>query len=392
MLKGLSPERFLADYWQKKAFFLPSAAGDDLPALDADELAWLATQPDVESRLVFTDRTGGKTGYRVEHGPFSDSDLNSLPANDWTLLVQDVEKHLPDFREYFRLVPFIPSWRIDDLMISIAAPGGSVGPHKDNYDVFLCQGEGSRQWLVSDERNVPADSSVDSLSLLLPFEPTEQRLCHTGDVLYVPPGVPHWGVAKDLCTTYSIGMRAPTKDELRAGYERIYAPGSGTSAEEANHVQTIFYCDPDLQVSEARDGKIAAESVRRMREQCLLDESVGNNELITVLGSVVTDPKAWLDPEAATLSETQELLSGRHALQVHGMALVAWSDIDGCQLIFANGVARDIPAGGASLVRSLCVDRAVMPDTIRHLDGLPGGQEFITWLLGQGVFDLTETL
>jgi 50S ribosomal protein L16 3-hydroxylase len=387
LMNDLAPDRFLTDYWQKQPLFLPSAIDADLPELGADELAWLATLEDVESRLVFTQRDHGKVTYRVEHGPFSDADLTALPANDWTLLVQDVEKHLPDFRDYFRLVPFIPAWRIDDLMVSVAAPGGSVGPHKDNYDVFLCQGEGSRNWLVSNDRNVPDNASVDSLALLEPFEPTEERVCHSGDLLYVPPGVPHWGVANDLCTTYSIGMRAPSKVELAAAYARIYAQDNAATTDAEDEASSIFYADPDLHVSESLGGQIAIDSVRRLREQQLLDESLSDEAMLTILGSVATDPNAWLDPESASPREIEAALRGRHALQVHGMALVAWCETNQFRLVFVNGSVRQIPPACIGLVREICATRAVMPDTVQALGAIPDGQEFITWLLNQGILD-----
>ena len=113
---------------------MPGALDGIRPTLTSGELAWLATQDDVESRLVFTHRDGDSTHYRVQNGPFENDVLSSLPRQNWTLLVQDVDKHLPDFRALFSAVDFIPDWRIDDLMVSFAAPGGSVGPHKDNYD------------------------------------------------------------------------------------------------------------------------------------------------------------------------------------------------------------------------------------------------------------------
>ena len=137
-----------------------------LPSLAPEELAWLATLDDVESRLVFTEQREGSTCYRVEHGPFEESMLSNLPQKDWTLLVQDVEKHLPDFRQWLTLVQFVPEWRIDDLMISFAAPGGSVGPHKDNYDVFLCQASGQREWRLASSGDTVPPANSEHLALL----------------------------------------------------------------------------------------------------------------------------------------------------------------------------------------------------------------------------------
>lgn len=185
----MSEDRFLQDHWQRKSLEIPNGISPIEPSLEPEELAWLATLDDVESRLVFTERFDEGLRYRVETGPFEPDYLASLPDSDWTLLVHDVEKHLPDFRDWFALVPFVPDWRIDDLMISFAAPGGSVGPHRDNYDVFLCQALGEREWrITSEEIASDADASTD-LSLLQCFDDPEPFTASRGDVLYLPPGM-----------------------------------------------------------------------------------------------------------------------------------------------------------------------------------------------------------
>ena len=166
---------------------MPGALDGIQPSITAGELAWLATQDDVESRLVFTKHDGDGTRYEVRHGPFPNDVLSSLPRQNWTLLVQDVEKHLPDFRALFAVVDFIPDWRIDDLMVSFAAPGGSVGPHRDNYDVFLCQGEGIREWHLGNKDDVVEDESSNELSLLKPFADSNPQSAGEGDILYLPP-------------------------------------------------------------------------------------------------------------------------------------------------------------------------------------------------------------
>jgi 50S ribosomal protein L16 3-hydroxylase len=224
------------------------------PDLDPDELAWLATQPDVESRLVFTDRHNEQVRYHVRHGPFDDGELMDLPDRDWTLLVQDVDKHLPDFREFFRRCEFIPDWRVDDLMVSFAAPGGSVGPHKDNYDVFLVQGIGCREWRVAVEEDVVADERNVELSLLHAFIGDGKYVSSKTDVLYLPPGVPHWGIAKDRCMTYSIGMRAPELAEFIIAANRLY-PGR-LAGNAAKTKPRVFYEDTDLDVAESGPGPI----------------------------------------------------------------------------------------------------------------------------------------
>ena len=193
----LDAEQFLAGYWQKHHLFIPQAMQKLRPSVTRNELAWLATLDDVESRLVFTEGGRRKRRYRVETGPFDATRLAALPARDWTLLVHDVEKHIPTMRKLFGLVPFIPDWRIDDLMVSFAAPGGGVGPHRDNYDVFLCQGIGIREWCVSEADVANDRDASDDLALTHEFD-GERHAAREGDVLYLPPGVVHWGTALSL--------------------------------------------------------------------------------------------------------------------------------------------------------------------------------------------------
>ena len=245
---------------------MPSALQAVEPALTSSELAWLATQDDVESRLVFTRQDGANLHYEVRHGPFPNDVLSSLPRRNWTLLVQDVEKHLPDFRALFAAVDFIPDWRIDDLMVSFAAPGGSVGPHRDNYDVFLCQGEGIREWHLGDQDKVTEDASQNDLSLLKPFVDQEPISAANRDVLYLAPGVPHWGIARDSCMTYSIGMRAPNLAELHSGAARLFGELDNAAARSSATASDVFYEDPDLTTDEAVPGLISGAAIHRAQE------------------------------------------------------------------------------------------------------------------------------
>jgi len=383
--QSLSTQQFLADFWQKQPLFMPRGLDVEAPSLSADELGWLATLPDAECRLIFTEHSDGDTTYRVQEGPFTEAELASLPARDWTLLVQDVEKHLPDFRRFFTTTDFIPDWRIDDLMVSCAAPGGSVGPHRDNYDVFLCQGTGKRKWMVADSAAAIVDTDANELSLLKPFPATDMRVAETGDVLYLPPGVPHWGVAEELCVTYSIGMRAPSKAELQYGAERIY----GDKIEPfASSVEDVFYTDADLRLAEAEPGRISASTIQRLRAQELLSKGFSDKQLATILGSVVTDTKAWLTPDKPTGEELAQIV-GRHVnnstLAVHGMARIAFCDLAGVTLLFANGFVSELSRPDIQVARELCSSRQVCAKAI---SGTGKTAELIEWLALKGVFDL----
>lgn len=373
---AISTDVFLDRYWQKAPLCMAQALPADLPELSADELGWLATLDDVESRLVFSERNGDSTDYRVEHGPFDEKVLAALPPEDWTLLVQDVEKHLPDFRQLIRQASFVPDWRIDDLMVSFAAPGGSVGPHRDSYDVFLCQGIGEREWRIAaaDADLIVVESA--ELSLLEPFADESPVTAKNGDVLYLPPGVAHWGIASDSCMTYSIGMRAPTLSEIRAGSARIHEAEVGHES-----IEDSFYSDPDLTQSEAEPGLISERALARARENFTIDANFSDEDFALVFGSVVTDVKAWLAPEAPCKSEIETFLNSLSAaseVQVHGMARLAFWVGKDRNLIFANGYARPVTRSQLDLVRRTCTNRAMKA----------ADSELFIWLADKGAFDL----
>jgi len=356
---------------------MPRALPPGLPTLSPDEIAWLATLDDVESRLILTDRSGRDVRYRVEHGPFSDETLAALSERDWALLVHDVEKHLPDFRVWFSTVPFIPDWRIDDLMVSCAAPGGSVGPHRDNYDVFLCQGSGGREWRLAPPGHAAVPQDAGELSLVAPFDDPEPQIAAPRHVLYLPPGVPHWGIARDLCVTWSIGMRAPSLVEMRCGIERE-AAGSfrGTGI-------VPFYSDPDLSSAEAVPGGISARAVARARHWLGGGNELDESQLALALGVVVTDPKAWLAPERTDDKVIGQFLENREPvpeLRVHGMAQLAFSDAGG-GWVFANGHGRHAGASEVALMRALCAERCAGPVLQRELRA---HRPLLTWLFECG--------
>jgi 50S ribosomal protein L16 3-hydroxylase len=380
----VDPTPFLEEFWQKKPRFLPGALSSGLPAMEPDELAWLATQPDVESRIVFMETGDDATSYRVEYGPFTTGTLGKLPTEDWTLLVHDVDKHLPDFRAWLELAAFIPDWRIDDLMISCAAPGGSVGPHVDNYDVFLCQESGRRCWTAGRPGEAEIDDRQEALSLLKPFPAASVFEAMAGDVLYLPPGIPHWGVAEDLCVTLSIGCRAPTRRELELGQERVL----GRSAMERPDTEDpMFYADPDLAVTESGPGRIDPRTLERIRAQKLLDERLADGELARVFGSVVTDPKAWLEPESMTMREFDERLQHSGAVDVHGMARMAWIELPDDALIFVNGLCREVSVEILGIVRETCSRRQLFAADRDVLGSLARGEDALDWMVTKGLFD-----
>jgi 50S ribosomal protein L16 3-hydroxylase len=211
-LRSLGPVsigRFLREYWQRRPLLIRRAFAGFEPPVGRDRLFALAGREDVESRLV-TRRRGGVA---LRHGPFTRRALPPLSRGDWTLLVQGVDLVEPAAQEFMQRFRFLSDARLDDLMASFATDGGGVGPHADNYDVFLLQVSGRRRWRISRQHDQQLVPGVP-VKLLADFRPTQEWLLEPGDLLYLPPGVAHDGIAVGECITWSIGFRTPTWQEL----------------------------------------------------------------------------------------------------------------------------------------------------------------------------------
>ena len=262
-LKNFDPTAFLRDYWQKKPLLIRDAWDHWTNPLVPDDLAGLACNDDTESRIV----RHTKKRLKVEHGPFPEKRFAKAEKHPWTLLVQGVDRHVPDVAALLDPFRFIPNWRIDDVMVSYAVDGGGVGPHFDHYDVFLIQGLGQRRWQVGG----PCDARTelqphDDLRLLASFAPTEEHILDPGDMLYLPPGIAHDGVAiGDDCMTYSIGFRAPSRSELMAHF---------TDHVLSELTEDDRYTDPDLKVV-SDPNAISAEAIERLHAMVL--EKVGDH-------------------------------------------------------------------------------------------------------------------
>lgn len=203
---------FMARVWQRKPLVIRQAWQHWCNPLAPEELAGLACEPEVEARLVLRDRQR----WRLEAGPLVAARFASLPRRQWTLLVQAVDHSVPAVSALLNAFRFVPDWRIDDVMVSYAADGGGVGPHFDQYDVFLVQGLGQRRWQVGPrcDADTPLLPNAD-LRLLADFTVEHDWLLDPGDILYLPPGYAHHGVGVgEHCMTYSIGFRAPARAEL----------------------------------------------------------------------------------------------------------------------------------------------------------------------------------
>lgn len=354
----LTPERFLAEFWQKRPLLIRQAFTDLPPVIEPDELAGLSLESEVESRLIsFIPNSGA---YELRKGPFAEADFANLPESNWTLLVQAVDHYIEEAGDLLECFNFIPRWRIDDLMISYATLGGGVGPHYDNYDVFLLQAGGTRRWETGAKESSKS-ARIPNLPLLIlsEFEALESYELEPGDMLYLPPQVAHNGVATSAdCVTYSIGFRAPSDAEmLRSFSDQI---GETLSTESR-------YTDPDLRVTDC-SGEISAEALAtaRTRLAALLDDPAA---LAHWFGQFVSEAKYPDDVYQPDESETVEWLKGvdldEGVSAVPNARLLYIEQPDGL-LLFCNGTELSTADCNPDWIRQLCDSRTSGPITLTH--------------------------
>lgn len=281
-LGQFTTEHFLEEYWQKQPCLIRQAIPGFVPLVDGDDLAGLACEEMAESRLIKGTLDAGD--WTLTNGPFSESDFAALPEQNWTLLVQDVEKHYAPLQTLMQQFSFIPQWRLDDLMISYAATGGSVGPHVDQYDVFLLQAEGKRRWQIA--RSFEPDLLEGCpLNVLEQFDPEQEWVLEPGDLLYLPPNIAHHGVALEPGMTWSIGSRAPSTADLLQGMGEWLAFSDNEGGR---------YTDPDLQTV-TRAGEINPEALQNLRE-LMLSGIDGNTNLDRYLAAFLSRFRLAHDP------------------------------------------------------------------------------------------------
>ena len=347
ILDDFDPDSFLRHHWQTSPRLIRSPWHRWTNPLHPDELAGLACEEGVEARLITQAR--GTT--KVEHGPFSEARLRRLGRAAWTLLVQAVDHRVPDVAALIEPFRIVPDWRIDDVMVSLAVDGGGVGPHVDQYDVFLIQGLGRRRWRIG----APVDNATryrdhDELRLLDGFEATGEWVLEPGDMLYLPPGVPHDGVAVgDDCMTYSVGFRAPSTAELVAGWcDRVL---DGLDEDDR-------YGDPDL-VVQANPGEITAAALDRLHAVVL--NALGDRAAFARwFAGHSTEPKTpevdWSPEEPMTEEAVRAAMAGgvpllrnpavRFAFVREGETVVLFVDGEGFECMGeVAGVAERLCAG-----------------------------------------------
>jgi 50S ribosomal protein L16 3-hydroxylase len=301
-LQDFDSAEFISRYWQKQPCVLRNAFLNLEEMLEQlvtpEELAGLACEEDVHARLVI--EKDGTSPWQLRYGPFEEQDFLNLPETNYSLLVSECEKWFPELTDLLDQFRFIPDWRIDDLMISYAPAHGSVGPHVDEYDVFLLQAMGSRRWLFCDTPGEQSQLIPDlELAILQEFEPDQDVVLNPGDMLYLPPGIAHHGIALEHCMTYSIGFRAPTSSSMLEAF-----------ALETEHLGIGLqrYRDANLELGR-HHAEITDAEIDRLRTLAseLLQQS--NQVWQDAVGKMLSDSAVALPPDDDQPVYVSDLLS-----------------------------------------------------------------------------------
>lgn len=383
--RDFDPALFLADYWQRKPLLIRRAfAAWDSP-LEPNELAGLACEEDAEARLVIHDPQSDQ--WTLEHGPLPESRFGTLPRSHWTLLVQAVDQWVPEVADLLEPFRFLPNWRIDDVMVSYAADQGSVGPHVDQYDVFLIQGLGKRRWQVG--RQLPADAPLrDGIPLrqLASFEPIEEWLLEPGDILYLPPGYAHHGAAEgDDCMTYSVGFRAPSRSELVAHW-------AGQALSELD--EDDRFRDPAEALATSRTespGRIDTSAIE-LAHHMVLDTLSDPEQFARWFGSHVTAPKY---PELLAEPDPLKPRTLRPLARSYGLAWMpgsrfAYIDRPDGAWLFVDGEMHDCPGALAGLARLIAARLSIDATDLAPWLDQPAALELLCVLHNQGSLSIED--
>lgn len=353
-LKGFDPFEFIQHYWQKKPCLIRQAIPDFQSPITPEELAGLACEDEIHSRLVI--EKAAEAPWQLSYGPFSEQDFLTLPQTHYSLLVSECEKWIPEFAELLDQFRFIPDWRIDDLMMSYAPSGGSVGPHSDEYDVFLLQAMGSRKWQYTNNR-VDSPDLIPGLDLAIMqnFKADQEVVLIPGDMLYLPPGIAHHGVAIDACMTISIGFRAPTAIEVLESFSLEVARQESA---------TERYCDPDLETNR-HFAEITKKEIGRFREMILSVLEQPEDMWIDSVGKLLSDSITGdNDPEKLSFTGADELFNNSWMVNPESRMLYHRGDTD--IAFYCNGQVYRFPHTVSTIdfIQNLCELRFVSADSI----------------------------
>lgn len=375
---GMSQQAFLQHYWQKRPLLIRGALADFPLPITPEDLAGLACEEAALSRLIVRDPK--RERWDVRSGPLDESVFAKLPKSHWTLLVQDVDKWDMDVAALLEHFRFLPRWRVDDVMVSYAVDGGGVGAHVDQYDVFLVQGLGQRRWRISDDPAAPKAFRADvELKILAEFHPTHDWVLQPGDMLYLPPGVPHDGVAIGNCMTLSVGMRAPAIAEMLNGL--VDHLGENLSEDDR-------YTDADL--APAKDTfEIDGAALQRVESAVAALRQLDDAGLADWFGRFITGYRsaqtALAPDKPLSAADLHTALAKGAGITRFPWARTAWARQGKGAVVYVAGQAQRCSLAFAKLI---CAQRELAAAELAELN--PQDSAALLALLNQGQLVLTR--
>jgi len=339
---GMPASQFLRDYWQKKPLLIRQAFAYFPGLLNKQQLIALACNEEAKSKLIQL-KTPKQT---VSHGPFSKKDFAKL-SEKWTVLVQDVNHFLPSAHELLQAFNFIPTARLDDLMVSFATDGGGVGPHFDSYDVFLLQGSGQRLWQISEQADLSLVPDMP-LQILKNFKPEQEWILEPGDMLYLPPHCAHNGVAVGDSMTYSIGFRAPDHQHLAQEFLNFLADNLALEG---------IYTDPDLALNQ--DPALISETMLKQMADIVNKIRFDKKDIECFVGNYLTEPKAHIfyDSPSSPLTKNKFLIKAQEdGIRLDLKTQMLFTD----NTFYINGEAFTCEKASQPMLRQLANERKIL--------------------------------
>ncbi|MEG2129448.1 MAG: cupin domain-containing protein [Acinetobacter sp.] len=348
VLGGITAEQFLTEYWQKKPLLVRNAMPEIIGLLEPDDVKELALDEDISARLI-RQKNKNPNEWHVKSSPLTKGDFQKLP-NLWTILVQAVDHYSFDIAELWKKFPFIPQWRRDDIMVSYAPKGGSVGKHFDFYDVFLVQGHGHRRWQLGQMCDESTTFVPDQpLKLLTEIDVQFDEVLAPGDLLYVPPGLAHYGVAEDDCLTFSFGFRMPNLAEMSDRLSEQFAKNSALKQPLA-----------DITRQKTNNiGEINGTEFSYLKTQ-LLDYLTQAPEFDAAIMAYMSEskyPNSIPEPEEIAVDDLLEVIHSGYQLLLEPASKILYRQQNDCLEFWANG-------------EQLCISQTFEPYIKQIADGM----------------------
>lgn len=330
VLGGITAEQFLAEYWQKKPLLVRNGLPEIVGLLHPQDVQELALEEHASARLI-RQKDKNPNEWHVKSSPLTKGDFQKLPKL-WSILVQAVDHYSFDLSELWKKFPFIPQWRRDDIMVSYAPKGGSVGKHFDFYDVFLVQGHGHRRWQLGQMCDAnTAFVPNQPLKLLPEIDVQFDEVLAPGDLLYVPPGMAHYGVAEDDCLTFSFGFRMPN---VAGMMERISDQFS----------VNILLQNPVVDIARkqmSQIGEINSTELSYLKDLVLaqLQDSTALDAAIMSYMSEPKYPDNIPEPDEIEADDLQEILHEGYEVLLEPASRLLYTESDGILSFWGNGEA-----------------------------------------------------